>query len=304
MCGIYGYVGFPKDREKVLALVKNLAIESEIRGVHSTGFVGMNSKRCYYSKAPVRAAEFVQYPDIEKAIVQGHARYFLGHNRWASCGAINTVNSHPFQGERYFLVHNGTTITAKHICKERKIECEGDTDSEAILRLIDKDGLDNSGELLNRLQNYSIAVLDYRRKRDALYFMRDAGKPMFIADLRPWLGIRVFVSEPIILERALKALNVDHHTINAIIHKGWNTKPGHKYVVHSDGEFENMGSYIDPELKKKFFPPPKVQTVPADANLVRRGSVRKIVEQENPEWLEDDYWVFRSAAKAWRKIFH
>ncbi len=246
MCGIYGYVGKPFNKEKLCMLMKNLAIATEVRGTDSTGVVATTRRKAYFSKAVEKASKFVQHGDFEKAIVTRGCRYFLGHNRAASCGGVTVPNAHPFKGEKFFLVHNGTSRVANQMCDERGLVREGQTDSEAILKLIEADGLKSSEDLLNKLTDFSIVLLDYKKRNGALYFFRNHMKPMYVADLRKWFGVRIFASTKEILERAiLRTFNLKVEQVQEILSTGWNTRPGCIYrVTAKDGEFQNIGKFL------------------------------------------------------------
>ena len=246
MCGIYGFAGTPKDTKKVANLMKQLAIETEERGIHSTGYVAQNSKSFYFAKKAVRASTFVEMYAFEKPIVEGRCHFFVGHNRWASCGEINDINAHPFRGSKYFLVHNGTCSGAPSMAKTAGLEVKGTTDSEAVLHLIEKEGgVEKADALMNNFCDFSLVLMDYRKGHDMIYFLRDNGKPMVIFDLRRSLGIRVFASTRDIVVRALlTAKIVDPKTAKRVIEKSWSTKVGYKYQMDATGELTNMGQFL------------------------------------------------------------
>ncbi|MGL5013645.1 MAG: class II glutamine amidotransferase [Bacteroidales bacterium] len=97
------------------------------RGEHSTGvaslFKSYSSKEYNFrlAKAAVDGFDFVktEYWDAvtkmrTTSAVGGAASYYtwpkvmFGHNRWATMGAVNAVNAHPFEVGHIILAHNGT----------------------------------------------------------------------------------------------------------------------------------------------------------------------------------------------------
>lgn len=246
MCGIYGYVGRVKPgMERVVAiLIEELAISTEVRGIDSAGFFMVDENQNFWMKQAIRPRKFIKNVDIE-ALVYGGAYIFVGHNRAASIGTVNNDNAHPFDGRRFTMVHNGTVRNARLLAKKHKVikKMEGTTDSEVILRCIDKKGKITK-QFLAKLNTYSIVILD--KVTEILYFARDNSRPMFIADMRDALGVRFFAStKEIMVEAFIHALG----QAGIKLVKGFYTRPYHLYSVDwQDGEFYNKGRYRKPPL--------------------------------------------------------
>jgi hypothetical protein len=109
MCGIVTVFG--SDMGPVHGLImKDLLILDQVRGLHATGVVKVNDQGVSSGKKEaVNAATFLEDTD-NKAFVTGlsNARGIIGHNRWATMGALVAENAHPFQHDHITMVHNGT----------------------------------------------------------------------------------------------------------------------------------------------------------------------------------------------------
>ena len=200
MCGIYGYFGRSLDKTKTCRLMKNLAIETEIRGTHSTGYFATDDDYVYHCKDAKRAAEFVNEAHFSD-LLHKDLHMFVGHNRWASVGEVVTKNAHPFVGKDFTLVHNGTMNEMDELIRKYRVvrQMEGTTDSEGLLRILDK-GVEFE-KILPQISGYSIVVYD--AVTDKLFFARDRF-PMVVTKIKA-LGIRVFASTKEILEKAVES---------------------------------------------------------------------------------------------------
>lgn len=170
MCGIFGYCGeVIKSKSQFFSLLTNLAIESEVRGKDSTGFAARyGSNSIIYDKMPTRASIFVKTSPRFNAISQNPPKTFIGHTRLGtnSSNLIN-ANNHPFIGDRFIMVHNGVIPSWRYIKSELKLTLDSETDSEIILRVIEKkhtpeERLSTAVEwTLNNINgNMAVALLD------------------------------------------------------------------------------------------------------------------------------------------------
>jgi len=135
MCGIVGYVG---PREVIDVLVPGLA-RLEYRGYDSAG-VALN----YEGKLTVRKGAG-RIADLEKLLADDPpptAVSGIGHTRWATHGAPNSINAHPHFDcdETVVVVHNG--IIENWADLKAQLEADGhlfrsDTDTEVVAHLIE-----------------------------------------------------------------------------------------------------------------------------------------------------------------------
>jgi asparagine synthetase B (glutamine-hydrolysing) len=255
MCGIYGYFGRPKKgkENRVLRLYKELAIESMVRGTDATGIFACSDENYYIHKLNISADEFIEDDIIHEAIVDDRSYVVLGHNRAASIGTIkdSLENAHPFEGERFVQVHNGSFPPVKQIAKHLGLykDMEGDTDSEAICKIVNhysnNNNLNKSMDFFRKLQSYSLVYFD--KYLETIYFLRDPGRPMYIANMKKSLGITVFVSTQEILHKALKSLGYKKFP------KGFQTKTWHLYLADpKTKKIENDGKYATIAVEKAY----------------------------------------------------
>lgn len=250
MCGIYGFVGKIKKgkHKQVLKLIKHLAIETEIRGIDATGFFSISKSNVMSEKDAIEASEFVEADNtFVNSIVDNNPYIWVGHNRAASMGALDSTSAHPFTGEEHIMVHNGTCpMVFDVIDDEITAKMKTETDSEAILHLIERDGLK---ETFKRLTKYSIVIANF--KTDEIWFARDPKRPLVIYDLRKLYGVRMFCSTRDIGRAAMEKLRINVDNVPHFV-----TKSFHLYSAdYKDGEITNHGRFYTPIIEHIEQPP-------------------------------------------------
>ena len=159
MCGIMGYVRMKKniDFAKLKRVLKCVHVASQERGTHSSGIAVQSRGYIKAFKSNVPAKKLVKRP-LYNEYLQG-IELFIGHTRWATHGsAAKNINNHPHWNKnmRYVLVHNGTILDLPP--KEIDPMLKGECDSEILLRMIEKYGIDSAAEQFGQFShsNYSI----------------------------------------------------------------------------------------------------------------------------------------------------
>jgi len=99
MCGIIGILGKTDVQDRIVDGLSRL----EYRGYDSAGVAIMSDAKAAVSKA-VGKLENLKSELVRKPLV---GRVGIGHTRWATHGAANTVNAHPHRAEHVTVVHNG-----------------------------------------------------------------------------------------------------------------------------------------------------------------------------------------------------
>ncbi len=136
MCGIVGYVGPRSVAELLIPALARL----EYRGYDSAGIAIQQPASIAVVKQVGRIA------DLEHALAQGplpEGHSGIGHTRWATHGAPNTINAHPHRdctGE-VIVVHNGIIENWSELKAElmaRGHEFSSDTDTEVAAHLIEE----------------------------------------------------------------------------------------------------------------------------------------------------------------------
>ncbi len=107
MCGLVGCAG--KILHKEEKAFKILLYLDTLRGEDSTGIAYIKNAEDEGTviKLPVPAPDFINtlyYDKFDKAV----KRVIIGHNRAATKGAVNKINSHPFEFDNIIGAHNGT----------------------------------------------------------------------------------------------------------------------------------------------------------------------------------------------------
>ncbi len=132
MCGIIGYVG---SRPALPILVEGLR-RLEYRGYDSAGIALVDEGGISVTKAAGRIHVLEQKLDVTAGATHG-----IGHTRWATHGAPNTVNAHPHTdgSGRIAVIHNGIIENDRALrtyLEQQGVSFRSDTDTEVLAQLI------------------------------------------------------------------------------------------------------------------------------------------------------------------------
>ena len=156
MCGIVAYIG---DRDAYPILIKGLQ-RLEYRGYDSAGIALLEEEDDKINVFKIAGKVNDLKTFLENKNVSGHVG--MGHTRWATHGAPNTVNAHPHLSEHgnLAIIHNGIIEnyeTLKKELKKRGYTFKSDTDTEVLIYLIDEIQK-NTGESLE--ESVRLALLE------------------------------------------------------------------------------------------------------------------------------------------------
>jgi len=138
MCGIVGYIGSKPAVDILLEGLTNL----EYRGYDSAGIAVNVEGKVELYKAEGKLANLKSVVDDNKSHIE-KSTIGIGHIRWATHGAPNTVNAHPHSCNcgRVAIVHNGIIENYKEL--RAALEKDGcvfrsQTDTETVAHLVAK----------------------------------------------------------------------------------------------------------------------------------------------------------------------
>lgn len=211
---MYGFVTDKRNWKTKHRLLRHLALETQVRGIHATGMawtdgqhVGMY-KLDWPAKDYVKTCEFETIADLRPNIV-------IGHNRYATHGdPSNNINNHPFKSRQRYFMHNGVIQNYDQL--KREYPCQSECDSEVILRVIESYPRRVTGiqATYREVQgSFACALLDSRKLR--LWLWRNYGNPIVMC-YNTKLNLFVFGSTADIVREACRKADIQDY---------WKTAP-------------------------------------------------------------------------------
>lgn len=181
MCGIVGFLNGSisnQDYKQERSLFENLLYADAVRGWDSTGIMYVKGAQAEVYKKAMPASDFLDLKTTSKILtgIDGYS-YIIGHNRWATAGAVTNANAHPFQVGPITLVHNGTLKGHRALPG-----CNGiDVDSLAITKCIADMGVEKAAPLFNG----AFALVWHDSRNDTINLLRNEERPLYFGFVRP-----------------------------------------------------------------------------------------------------------------------
>lgn len=257
MCGLVGCAGNLNGKhDKVL---KQLLVLDALRGEDSTGIAAIqkHTNDVRVAKQLGNPFELFQYKPFEQALQKSN-RVLIGHNRYATQGAVNRRNAHPFEFDSLVGVHNGT-LSSKHKLADAK---DFQVDSENLYHHIDKYGLDSAIKELGGFNN-AWALVWWDKDMETLNFLRNEERPLFWTRSND-MECLFWASERWMLESVLMRNEIKHTEIIQFTED-----------VHHSMHIQANGTMSKPELRR-VAAPQMVYPLPQSGTVGRVGGVTHI----------------------------
>lgn len=182
-------------------IFKKMLIADQFRGEHSTGVFSLYhpyGKDRYFNvvKEAMSGSEFANDIAFKKAVngllhatqvgntITGinQPRVLFGHNRYATVGAVNAKNAHPFTHGHITLAHNGTLRNQSLLPDHKRFE----VDSENIAYSVATIGIDETVKKLNG----AFALIWYDDNEQTVNFLRNDEREFHLFEIEggDWFG--------------------------------------------------------------------------------------------------------------------
>ena len=177
ICGLVGTFGYITGKEA--SFFKDAMTANSVRGFHSTGVASLYKHKeeigSWYHKDAITGAQAAVDETFKTVYEDKTNLAIIGHNRWATTGAVNEANAHPFVHGSIVLMHNGTLLDTDDL------QGNFDTDSEHIAYTMSKNS--NIKEVLESIDG-AYALVWFDTDKSTLNFARNNERPLHMASNR------------------------------------------------------------------------------------------------------------------------
>ena len=235
MCGIVGWFKTKgadhSINSKLRSCFEDMMYMDALRGFHSVGVMtGHRGARAgdawthTWVKQAASVQTFIKDDKYDKAVTRAYDwAWGVAHNRWATVGAVNNDNAHPFQHGDITLVQNGTI--------SRYADLPGvighpEVDTKALTQSFDR----NEKGFVDTLAHVegvdgAYALVWYNAEDRTLNFIRNSKRPLWFVECK---GITFFGSELFMVLAAV--------TRNGYKYEKFSELPPHTHVCVSYDE--------------------------------------------------------------------
>ena len=259
MCGLVGVAG--KSDVALEKMFRVMLILDTVRGEHSTGVLLVDT----HGDTFVHKAVGNPYELFDSRKYTSDLRYqntvMMGHNRYATSGAVNKTNAHPFEHGHLIGAHNGT-LSTKPLLDDHK---DYVVDSDNLYHHMEKNGTNNTCKILGG----HFALSWYNRKDNTINFVRNETRPLFYAFTKNKKNV-VWASEKWMIEVAAQKAFVKLGRIMDL--------PVHKHhslhiPTHTMNKYPNLSKFTVNEVEA--YIAPKKPTLVVVNNTDASGKKKK-----------------------------
>tara|TARA_R110000823_G_C15952958_1_gene502517 strand:+ start:3849 stop:5132 length:1284 start_codon:yes stop_codon:yes gene_type:complete len=202
MCGLVGVMGDVTSNDK--DVFNQLLVVDVLRGRHSTGaaLIDYRGEATVFKKA-VNGLDFLDFATYKDKMRVGY-NCLIGHNRYATKGAVNNVNAHPFDFENIVGAHNGTLRNYWSLDNASDF----DVDSECLYSHINDNGVRDA---FNKTDG-AFALTWFDKTTNKLHLLRNTERPLCYC-YREDMGAVFWASEAWMLRGVLGRNGIKHSDI-------------------------------------------------------------------------------------------
>lgn len=232
LCGLV-FMGTKYPGLRDIEIFEELLFADTFRGPHSTGVCSLFHKPAeskilrairkdavpgpdFISSALWEAVSKMSAPGLTKnSTIITRPYTMFGHNRWATKGAINAKNAHPFLHGHITLAHNGT-LTNQSLLPDHK---DFEVDSENIAHAISKEGIEATVKKLDG----AFTLIWHDAELGTVNILRNNERPFHLVETTSgdWFGASEEQMLMWILKRQKIPVNIKRH---------FECEPGTQYV--------------------------------------------------------------------------
>jgi hypothetical protein len=189
-------------------LIRTMLILDSVRGEDSTGIVtiGKYDPKPKMAKQVGDPFQLFDHKSYDR-VFAGFQRAIIGHNRYATTGAVNRNNAHPFENEGVVGAHNGT-LNTKHLLADAP---KFTVDSENIFHHIDKFGVRDALKYMGG----AWALVWWDKQEKTINFLRNEQRPLYVTYSKDG-KVMFWASESWMLYAALNKHNIAYDTIEIL----------------------------------------------------------------------------------------
>ncbi len=168
MCSVIGI----KLKNPNLDLVREIFLQSRIRGMHATGITYYKNKKLHTIKDPIPADKFINKYDFSEFVDNDQLR-LIGHCRYSTS---DLEYNQPMTSKNFSIVHNGvvTQELPENWNTLYDVSCETKNDSELLVHT-----LENGEDPLEKWKNSSISMVSIDSSGNIMY-TRNGKRPLWV----------------------------------------------------------------------------------------------------------------------------